>query len=255
MSNVIAIIPARGGSKGVPGKNIMPLKGHPVVAYSIAAALNSKSVSRTIVTTDSEEIAEIAKNYGAEVPFMRPAEFATDTATDRGYLLHAVNWLKENESYNAEYIVHLRPTTPLRDPAVIDQAVKAIKENSQATSLRSAHVSPQTPFKMFEIDENGFFKGLFPNDPRPEYYNLPRQSFPPIYDPNGYVDVLRSAQLTSSESPHGKNILGFINEYTYEIDTIEELNYIKYLIEEYGSPLLPFLDQAIRQSAKEQTEK
>ena len=255
MKDVIAIIPARGGSKGVPGKNTKLLKGHPIVAYSIAAAIASKSVSRTIVTTDSEEIAAISRDYGAEVPFMRPAEFATDTATDRGYLLHAINWLKENESFTAEYLVHLRPTTPLRDPAVIDQAVQMIKENPEATSLRSAHLSPQTPYKMFGLDDNGFFKGLFPNDPRPEYYNLPRQSLPPVYDPNGYVDVVRSSQLISSESPHGKNILGFINDHTYEIDTPEELNYIKFLIEEHGSPLLPFLDEAKSKILNEKTKR
>ena len=95
----IAIIPARGGSKGIPGKNIAPLLGHPLIAYSIAAAHASRGVSRTIVSTDSEEIAAISRRYGAEVPFMRPAELSTDISTDRDFLIHAINWLKEHENY------------------------------------------------------------------------------------------------------------------------------------------------------------
>ena len=243
MKNVIAIIPARGGSKGVPGKNIMPFMGHPLIAFSIVAALQCGSVSRVIVSTDSEEFARIAKKYGAEVPFLRPSEFATDTSTDREFLLHAMKWFQEHEGTVPEYFVHLRPTTPLRDPALIDQAIENIMACPQATSLRSAHLASKTPYKWFQLDENGFFRGIRPDDHRLEYYNLPRQSFPPVYDPNGYVDIVKSTQVLASESTHGSRILGFITPYSHEIDSLDDLAFLKYLAEKQGSPLLSFLNE------------
>ncbi len=241
--DVVAIIPARVGSKGVPGKNILPIMGHPLIAFSIAAAMQSKSVSRTIVSTDSVEIAQIAKKYSADVPFLRPYEFATDTSTDREFLLHAMKWLQDHEGSVPEYFVHLRPTTPLRDPALIDQAVENIMASPQTTSLRSVHLASKTPYKWFELDEEGCLKGIRPDDHRPEYYNLPRQSFPPVYDPNGYVDIVKSSQILASESTHGNRILGFITPYSHEVDSLDDLAFLKYLAEKQGSPLLSFLNE------------
>ncbi len=246
--DVVAIIPARGGSKGVRGKNIVPLMGHPLIAFTIAAAMQSKSITRTIVSTDSEEIAQIARKYGAEVPFLRPAEFATDTSTDREFLVHAAHWFIAHEGVAPEYFVHLRPTTPLREPALIDQAIQRIQQNPQATSLRSAHLASKTPYKWFEMDATGYFGGIRPQDTRPEYYNLPRQSFPPVYDPNGYVDVVRTSQLLASESVHGTRILGFITPFCHEIDSLDDLVYLQYLAEKYGSPLLSLLNEQQRLS-------
>ena len=218
--------------------------GYPLIAYSIVAALRSSTIERTIVSTDSADIAEIARAFGAEVPFLRPAELATDTATDQGFLQHAITWLKTEEKIEPEYFVHLRPTTPLRDPGVIDDAVKRIQNMPEATSLRSAHLAAKTPYKWFELDQDGFFQGIRPDDDRPEYYNLPRQSFPPVYDPNGYVDVVRASQVMSSQSVHGRHILGFITPFCHEVDTLDDLAFLKYLAEEYGSPLIPFLEEA-----------
>jgi CMP-N,N'-diacetyllegionaminic acid synthase len=247
----IAIIPARGGSKGIPGKNILPLLGHPLLAYSIAAALASRSISRTIVSTDSEEIAEISKRYGAEVPFMRPAEFSTDTSTDRDFLMHAIGWFAKHEHSLPDYIVHLRPTTPLREFEVIDDAIRLIRKTAEATSLRSAHLASKTPYKWFEMDDSGYFKGIRPDDFRPEYYNLPRQSFPPVYDPNGYVDVLRVSQLLSSPSVHGDAILGFVTPFCHELDSPEDLLLMNYLAERYGSPLLAALNEKLEKNIEE----
>ena len=240
--STFAIIPARGGSKGIPGKNIAQLLGHPLIAYSIVASLASCSISRTIVSTDSDEIAEIARRYGAEVPFIRPAEYSTDMSTDRDFLMHALDWLAEHENAHPDFIVHLRPTTPLREPEVIDDAVRLIRDTASATSLRSAHLASKTPYKWFEMDASGYFKGIRPDDPRPEYYNLPRQSFPPVYDPNGYVDVLRVSQLLNSPSVHGGAILGFVTPFCHELDSPEDLLLMNYLAERHGSPLLPFLN-------------
>jgi CMP-N,N'-diacetyllegionaminic acid synthase len=249
--NTIAIIPARGGSKGIPGKNIAPLLGHPLIAYSIAASLKSASISRTIVSTDSEEIAEIARCFGAEVPFLRPAEFSTDMSADRGFLMHALDWLAVHENVLPDYIVHLRPTTPLREPEVIDDAVRLLCDTPSATSLRSAHLASKTPYKWFEMDVSGYFKGIRPDDPRPEYYNLPRQSFPPVYDPNGYVDVLKVSQLLNSSSVHGSAILGFVTPFCHELDTHEDLLLMNYLAERHGSSLLPFLNTKLKKYTME----
>ncbi len=116
MNNVIAIIPARSGSKSVTDKNIKLLSGHPLIAYSIVAAKLSKEIKRVVVSTDSEEYAEIAKKYGAEVPFIRPEIYSKDSSTDRDFFIHAMNWFKDNENTLPEYWVQLRPTTPLRNP-------------------------------------------------------------------------------------------------------------------------------------------
>ncbi len=129
---VLAIIPARGGSKGIPRKNIRPFAGHPLIAYSIAAALQAGSVSRVIVTTDDKEIGAIARQYKAETPFLRPNELAGDDTLDLPVFKHALTWLAENENYHPDLVVHLRPTTPLRPPDLVDNAVHLLWTHPEA---------------------------------------------------------------------------------------------------------------------------
>ena len=176
--NVIGIIPARGGSKGVPGKNIREFGGFPMIAYSVLASKLSKNIERTIVSTDSKEIADIASYYGAEVPFLRPSELAADDSKDIDFFIHAINWFKENEGYIPEYWVQLRPTTPLREPELIEDSISLIQDHPDATSLVSIHEFPENPGKMFGM-QDGYLHGLCPLDPRPEYFTLPRQEFAP----------------------------------------------------------------------------
>ncbi len=238
---IVAIIPARGGSKGIPKKNIYPLKTYPLIAYSIVAAQFSKQIERTVVSTDSTEIAEIAQRYGAEVPFLRPSELAKDHSTDRDFLLHAIQWFQNNEKNIPKYWVHLRPTTPLRDPAIIDRAISTILEKKEATALRSGHPVSESPFKWFQRNESGYFEGILPDDPRPEYYNLPRQEFPPVYIPDGYVDILKTSFVSQSISLHGNKMLGFISPVCDEVDTLEDLERIQFHLEKNGSLLLEYL--------------
>lgn len=228
--NVTAIIPARGGSKGVPKKNVHPLGGFPLVAYSIAAAKLAAGVDRVIVSTDSEEIAEVAKKFGAEVPFIRPSEFATDKSPDAHYLLHALEWLEKNEGAIPNYFVNLRPTTPLRDPKHITEAIELIKTKPEATSIRSGHEIRESPYKLFGI-QDGYFVGLFPNDPRPEYYDLPRQSFPPVFQPDGYVDIIVTDWIKNNENIHGPRILAYQSPDTGEVDRLEDFKFIEYTLE------------------------
>ena len=127
---VLAIVQARGGSKGLPRKNLRLLRGHPLVAYSIASGLAARSITRVIMSTDDEEIAEVARQYGAEVPFMRPAELADDDTPDFPLFEHALAWLAEHEDYRPETVVQLRPTTPLRPRGMLDEAVRHLARRS-----------------------------------------------------------------------------------------------------------------------------
>ena len=226
---IYALIPARGGSKSIPKKNIYNLGGYPLIAYSIAAAKMARKIDRIIVTTDSEEIADIAKKFGAEVPFLRPAEISGDTATDREFVIHALIWFKKNEGKIPDYLVHLRPIAPLREPRKIDDAIETITKQPRATCLRSGHKTDTIPQKCFGL-ENGFFVGLFPLEKRPDYHGLPRQMFPPTYKPNGYVDILKSSFVLKNPVIHGPKILAFLTPNTGDIDNWDDLEYVKNLL-------------------------
>lgn len=240
MSNIIAIIPARSGSKSIKDKNIKLLSGHPLIAYSIIAAKLSKKIERVIVSTDSEEYGDIAKKYGAEVPFIRPDTYSKDNSTDRDFFIHAIDWFKEYENTIPEYWVHLRPTTPLRVPEKIDEAIDVILNDDTATSLRSGHKAPESPLKWF-VKEDKYFKGLIEN----EEYNLPKESFEDIYIPDGYVDIVKTSYLLNNEKTHGENIISFESPVCTEIDSIEEFNYIEYQIQNSENSLLDTLHKVI----------
>ena len=143
----ICFIAARGGSKGVRRKNIRLLGNKPLIAHTIEKALDSNIFSSVIISTEDNEIARISKKFGAEVPFIRPDLYSSDTSTDREFLIHAMNWLNDNENKIPEYWVHLRPTTPLRNIEVIDKAIESIKSDKKSTSLRSGHIAPESPLK------------------------------------------------------------------------------------------------------------
>ncbi len=237
-----ALIGARGGSKAIPKKNIHDLGGFPLIAYSIIAAKLSKNIDRVIVSTASEEIAEVSKKYGAEVPFIRPAEISGDKSTDIEFVTHALNWFQENEKSVPDYLVHLRPTTPLRHPKDIDAAIEKIIKLPEATSLRSGHEIRESPYKLFAL-ENDFFVGLFPQDKRPEYWNLPRQSFPPVFQPDGYVDVLVSDFILKSggKSMHGSHIAAYTSPDTGEIDKAEDFSFAEFTLKKGGWEIYDYL--------------
>ncbi len=231
MTNIVALIPARAGSKGVPGKNIRLLHGHPLLAYSIVAAIRAKTIQRVIVSTDSEEYATLARSYGAETPYLRPAELAGDKAGDLEVVTHALTWMKQHEGNIPDFIVHLRPTTPLRDPTVVDKAVNLVlgTSPSEITALRSAHEMAETAYKTVEIAENGYFKTLGGSADL-ETANQPRQMFPKTYQPNGYVDVLKSEYVLRQHKVHGDKVVPFITEHAVEVDSIQEFEYLEYRI-------------------------
>jgi N-acylneuraminate cytidylyltransferase len=238
---IYGIIPARSGSKGVPGKNTKLLGGYPLIAYTIAAARMSKNISRTVVSTDSTEIASIAKKYGAEVPFLRPVELSGDKSPDIDFILHAINWFKQEENKMPDYFVHLRPTTPLRNSVIIDQAIQEIINCPESTSLRSGHPSSESPFKWFLRNDQGYFTGILPEYSN-EKINAPRQSFPTVYIPDGYVDVLKTLFITTSQQLHGNKMIGFISPFCVEVDSLEDFKFLEYEIKKNNNPVYEYLN-------------
>lgn len=218
---VLAIIPARGGSKSIPRKNILDFAGHPLVAYSIAAGLQAESVTRTIVSTDDEEIAEVARKYGAETPFTRPAAYAQDDTLDLPVFQHALGWLGENEDYHPDVVVQLRPTSPVRPPDCVDNAVRLLLENPEADSVRGVVTSGQNPYKMWQIDADGRMKPLLSVEGLAEPYNAPRQELPQTYWQTGHIDAIRPNTILEKGVMSGEVILPLVIDvrYTVDIDT------------------------------------
>ena len=216
-TEVLALIPARGGSKSIPLKNIRPFAGHPLIAYSIAAGLASEKVTRVIVSTDDDEIADIARQFGAQIPFIRPAEFSQDDTPDLPVFQHALDWLAEHENYKPEIIVQLRPTSPFRRVLHIDQAVNRLIEQPDADAVRTVCVPFQNPFKMWRINEDGLMFPLMETD-FAEPYNTPRQSLPAVYWQTGYVDAAWADTITGKYSMTGDRILPLIIEPSEWID-------------------------------------
>ncbi len=225
--NILTIIPARCGSKGVPKKNIKRLYDKPLIAYSINTSLKSEHITRTIVSTDCDEIAQIAKEFGAEVPFLRPTEFAMDKSLDIEYISHALEWLQSNQNYTPDFIVLLRPTTPIRDVSVINNAINLMINNGDATSLRSSHQPSETPYKWFRT-KGDYYIPVCDNQVLSDA-DKPRQSFEKVFIPNGYVDIIKPSQIKLGHI-YGDRILCFETQYTYEIDTNEDFEYIEYLL-------------------------
>ena len=229
MHTTVALIPARSGSKGVPDKNIRELGGVPLVAWSIAACQASEVIQRGIVSTDSQEYAEICRDYGAEVPFLRPMEISGDRSTDYEFIVHALDWLRE-QGEEPEVVVHIRPTSPLRDPKVIDDAVSAFLANPSATSLRSVHAMSESAYKTFEIAPGGQLKRVCCDNTELDQANNARQEFPDTYFANGYVDVLSTRFIRSSGRIHGDNAIPFITPKIDEIDTERDFQEIERLL-------------------------
>lgn len=224
-SKVLGIITARGGSKSIPKKNLFSCAGEPLIFYTIKAAQNSESINRLIVSTDDEEIASVARRYNVEVPFMRPRELAEDTTPDWPVFQHALQWLRDQENYIPDAVVHLRPTTPLKASADIDKGVELLLQNSEAHSVRSICTPLHSPFKMYRTDDNSpYLKPILTKEypevfsQYPEAFNMPRQLLPKVWRHSGYVDVVRVNTITEKKSMSGTAILPLFFEQWRDID-------------------------------------
>jgi CMP-N-acetylneuraminic acid synthetase len=220
--NVLAIIPARSGSKSVKDKNIRPIAGKPMLAWSIEHAVAARQVTRVIVSTDSPHYADIARQFGAEVPFLRPASISGDLSTDLEVFEHALKWLDTHEGYRPDICVHLRPTHPVRNPADIDRMVEILLKESGIDSVRSVVVAPETPFKMWFRNADGLLSPVIRTEIR-DAYNQPRQALPPTYLQNASIDVVRSRVILEQHSMNGQTIHGYVMEAIYDIDDEAQL--------------------------------
>ncbi|MFW5713895.1 MAG: cytidylyltransferase domain-containing protein [Brevefilum sp.] len=233
-SEVLALIPARGGSKGILRKNIRDFAGHPLIAYSIAAGLQAGLVNRVVVSTDDPEIAEIAKAYGAELPFLRPAELARDETLDLPVFEHALEWFKEHENYEPDFVVQLRPTSPIRPKDLVDRGIELLKEHPEADSVRGVVPAGQNPYKMWSISQDGKLKPLLTVEGIDEPFNAPRQSLPKVFWQTGHIDVIRSDVILRKGSMTGENILPLHIDpsYTVDIDTLRDWTRYELLVRE-----------------------
>jgi N-acylneuraminate cytidylyltransferase len=233
MTDILALIPARGGSKGIPRKNIRNFAGYPLIAWSIAAAKQSDLVTRIIVSTDDKEIASVAREFGAETPFMRPDEISQDGTTDLPVFEHALKWLEELEGYKPEVVVQLRPTSPIRSRRLVDDAIRILLEHKDADSVRGVVSAGQNPHKMWRISgENGPMKNLLDVPGIMEPYNAPRQILPPIYWQTGHIDAIRTETITTGGSMSGGVIYPIIidSRYTVDIDNLQDWARYEHLV-------------------------
>ena len=230
---VLAIIPARGGSKSIPGKNIKLFAGNPLLSYSIAAGVQAELVDRVIVSTDDEHIASVAKQYGAEIPFLRPVELAQDHTPDLPVFKHALNWLQEEQSYTPDILVQLRPTSPVRPQRCVDRALTLLLDTPEADSVRGVVPSGQNPYKMWRLMDEGGMRPLMDGD-FTEPYNMPRQQLPDTYWQTGHIDAIRVSTVQSKDSLSGENIFPMIMDpsYTVDIDTPRDWERAEWLVQQ-----------------------
>ena len=239
---VLALIPARGGSKSIRHKNIRMCAGKPLMTHSIASALESKRITRTIVSTDEPLYAEIARAHGAEAPFLRPRGIAGDYSTDLEVFQHALGWLAAQQGYCPDICVHLRPTHPVRHAADIDAVVEILAGDKGIDSVRSVSLVSETPYKMWRLTGGGLLEPLLSTDLH-EPYNLPRQLLPAVYTQNASIDAVRTSVITQQSSMTGSRIFGYVMESNFDIDVEPELLRAEaHLREQDGSaPLKPAL--------------
>jgi YrbI family 3-deoxy-D-manno-octulosonate 8-phosphate phosphatase len=230
MTEILALIPARGRSKGIPRKNIRDFAGYPLIAWSIAAAKQSELVKRTIVSTDDEEIAAVARSLGAETPFLRPAEFAQDVTTDLPVYEHALQWLAENENYRPDVVIQLRPTSPIRPRDCVDRAIEILLAHPDADCVRGVVPAGQNPHKMWRLPggENAPMKNLLDVEGIAEPYNAPRQILPPVYWQTGHIDAIRSRTILEKKSMSGGVIYPLVIDPRYTVDLDNLYDWARY---------------------------
>ena len=212
---VLGIINARGGSKGIPRKNIKALKGKPLIGYSIEAGLKSECIDDLIVSTDDEEIAAVAKEMGASVPFIRPADLSGDNVRQIEVILHCINYLKDEQQKNYDYIALLQPTSPLRIAEDIDNAYDLLIEKQADSVISFTSVENHHPYHMYYIEDHKI-KSVIDHDRS----NLQRQTLQEAFIVNGAVRIVNTDVLIKSKSFFSDNSVSYImpNERSINID-------------------------------------
>ena len=219
MTKIIVIIPARGGSKSLPNKNILPLHGKPLLCYTVAYALRCAAVDKTVVSTDAEHIATIAKACGAETPFLRPSEYSQDDSRDYLVMKHALEFFDSIGEIYDIYVL-LRPTSPLRPNGLIEKAIQILKNNPSASSIRSVAKIKEHPYRAWYKENDGSIIGFV--EGVEEAYNMPRQELPDVYFQTGDIEAIRRVTLLNG-SVSGGNVYPLIIEHDEMVD-IDHMN-------------------------------
>lgn len=246
MPSAVAFIPARHGSKRVPGKNVRPLAGHPVLAYTIAAARDSGVFDAVIVSTDSEETAAVARQYGAEVPFLRPAALAGDTSPDIEWLDHTIRALGA-EGRQWDCFGLLRPTSPFRTAATIRRAWTLFTSQQGVDSLRAVEKCAQHPGKMWVMRGERMFPLLpFETTPGQPWHSTPYQALPPVYVQNASLEIAWSRVVLEKKTIAGDVVVPFITEgyEGFDINDPADWELAERLIEQ-GAVRLPPLGESV----------
>ncbi len=225
---ILAIIPARGGSKGIRKKNIQKLLGKPLISYTITAAKNTKSINKIIVSTDDNEIKKISENIGAEVPFLRPKQISKDTSSTIEVIKHALKFLEETQSYKPDIIVLLQPTSPLRTSQLITKTINTLKK-SKATSVITVSKITKHPYASFWL-KNDFLKPFKENSTK---YSR-RQDFPDLFFPTGAVYSFWYDTLKKFNSIYGPKIKPIIvDDDNIDIDTLQDLFFTEMILKNW----------------------
>ena len=231
MTKVLGLITARDGSKGIPGKNIALLGDKPLISWTIEAALNASVIDKLIVSTDSKQIADISREWGAEVPFIRPLELSGDNSPHIDVMVHAVKWLRDNEAYFPDYLMLLQPTSPFRTSQDIDQSAALVFE-SGADCVISIQESLSHPYTMTQISEDNMFTGfLMSSKHQGKYQN--RQTRPTFYSLNGAIYLIKVNTLLDAHTIYPDFTMTYImpEERSLDIDTLWDLKIANLLVD------------------------
>ena len=231
MASVLGVITARGGSKGLPNKNILPLDGKPLIAHTIEAALNSQLMDRVVVSTDHLDIAETARKYGAEVPFIRPSELAQDDTLAFPVLIHAFQWLKEHEGYRPNYVMLLQPTSPLRTSGDIDNAIQLALDKDADGVVGMCGIKHH-PYWTKSVSEDGRIVDFMTLDKPSEVAYSRRQDLPTVYVVNGAIYLSKPQVLLELQSFFTAETYAYIMppERSIDIDAIWDLKFAELVL-------------------------
>jgi len=225
---VLCLIIARGGSQRVPNKNIRPLAGRPLIAYSIEAAKRSRYVNRIIVSTDSDAIAETVVKEGAESPFRRPAEISQSHSTELEAVEHTLTWLRDHESYEPDLVALLRPTTPFRKSETIDAAIELLLKDPSAHCVRTVKLCSEHPHKMWVMEREGQrIRSFVPLEHKlPEAHTLAYHLLPIVYVQNASMDILRPSNIWQLRSTTGTEVIPLVMDEMESVDINSAVDFL-----------------------------
>lgn len=222
--NILGLIPARGGSKSIPRKNIVPLAGKPLLAYTCEAALDSAMLTRVVLSTDENEIAQVGRDFGVDVPFIRPTSLAQDDTGSVPVAQHAIQWLAEHDNWQTDIVVLLQPTSPLRTAQHINDAVKILLNTGSDTVVSVVEVPHQfSPYKLMTVNDNGLLEDFWQDTVA--FNRLRRQDVPALLARNGPAVLVSRAEVVAGGSFYGTKTSPFYMSQrdSLDIDTLFDL--------------------------------